>query len=517
MHRLTVSKTGNRSALVLVLLALACSSDKRSFGDGNGQAAGEAGNGEKPNGSNTGGGVANGEGGVANSEGGVASSEGGVASGEGGDPGNVATCTVQERRCAPTTGVPQLCDEDGVWQDEAACQFACVDGFCGGECKPESGRCDTKTGVPQLCSGTGEWENQAACDEQRTCSAGDCLCTGGFATCGDACVTLSSDPDHCGSCGHSCQGGVCSNSKCQPLELAAGLTQARSLAVDATHVYWMDYNEGVGNVKRVPKAGGATQTLATNQGTPGGLVLADGQLFWGAGTANSKGAVASKAIQRSNPDGTSRVAFAPITNTVDQVALSGNSIYWNERSTGVAFFRKAIAANGDGVPAGTHTNNSNIFTVVGDCVYFRTFVNSVYALAQSCAGATAINRFSSTTNILPSSHDAADATMLYFAVEEQGLLRLPLTGTAQATKVITGIETRGPVVDGNSLYYVDGDTGGAPACTTNWGIYQTGKQPGSPRVTLLPPPLECPGSLATDADAIYWIYQTTGTIMKMAK
>ena len=69
------------------------------------------------------------------------------------------------------------------------------------------------------------------------------------------------------------------------MELAAGLTEARRLTVDATHVYWMDYNEGVGNV---------------------------------------------------------------------------------------------------------------------------------YALAQSCAGATASNRLTSTTNILISNHDAADATMLYF-------------------------------------------------------------------------------------------------------
>ena len=528
---ITPLKAAHRSSFLLALLALACSTSKPTFAPDDQQtAAGEPGN-EGGNtgspdtggtsGSGTSGSSMSGSGGssgtgATSTDGGVPNGEGGVPSGVGGEPGNTASCEVAARRCS-ASGVPQLCNAEGAWQNEAACQFACVDGFCGGECKPKAGRCDAQTGVPQLCSSTGEWDNQAACGAQRACSAGECLCTAGLTTCGNSCVTLTNNADHCGSCGHSCLGGTCSNSKCQPVELAAGLTQPRSVAVGASHVYWMDYNDGVGNVKRVPKAGGKTEVLATNQGTPGGVVLANGELFWGAGTSNSKGAVTSPAIQRSALDGTNRVAFAPITNTVDYVALSGSKIYWNERNPAVIFYSKAITSTGNPVPAGTHANNSNMFAVAGDCVYFRTFVNSVYGLQQSCGGATPTVRFSSTTNIIISNHDAADSTMLYFATEDQGILRLPLTGSAQATNVTTGIDSRGPVVDGSSLYYIDGDTGGAPACTTNWGIYQVAKQPGSQRVTLLAPPLDCPGSIASDANAIYWAYYTTGTIMMMAK
>ena len=511
-------------ALLVTGVAFGCSSSPRTFGSNEPTGGGEAGQssttpaqGGKSSGGSAGAGASTSEGGVPAGEGGVPAGDGGVAAsgGEGGTP--AVDCSVDERRCSPNGRVPQVCDADGVWKNEQACQFACVDGFCGGECIPDSGRCDAKTGTPQLCGTTGEWENQAACGADRACSAGECVCSGALTTCGDECVTLTNDADNCGSCGHSCLGGKCVNSKCQPVELAAGLTQATSLKVDATHVYWMDYNEGVGNVKRVPKAGGATQTLATNQGTPGALVLSGGKVYWGAGTSNSKGGVASKAIQRANVDGTDPVAFAPITNTVDHVALSGDSIYWNERNTSVAFFKKALSASGGGTAAGTHTNNSNMFAVVNDCIYFRTFVSSVYYVAQSCGGAASTNRFSSTTSIVLSNHDAADSTMLYYGVREQGLMRLPLTGSAQATKVISGTDVRYAVVDGNSLYYIDGDAGGAPACTTNWGIYQTSKQPSTERVTLLAPPLDCPGSLATDATAIYWLYQTTGTVMMMAK
>lgn len=107
--------------------------------------------------------------------------------------------------------------------------------------------------------------------------------------------------------------------------------------------------------------------------------------------------------------------------------------------------------------------------------------------------------------------------MLYFGVTDRGVMRLPLTGTAQATEVIAGAEVRGPVVDGNVLYYVDGDTGGAPACTTNWGLYRASKTPGGTRTELIPPPMDCPLSLAFDSEALYWINGTTGTIVKLAK
>lgn len=505
--------TQYRSALFLALVALGCNANKHDFSEQQPSGGGEAGQATttSPHAGEGNGGSSTGATSNAGGEGGV------VTTGNGGEAGQAdVACTADERRCAETGQVPQVCDANGAWKDEAACEFACVDGFCRGDCVPDKSRCDSKTDVPQLCSATGEWENQPACGADRACSAGECLCTSGLTTCGDECVTLTNDADNCGSCGHSCLGGACVDSKCQPVELAAGLTQATSLAVDATHVYWMDYNGGVGNVKRVAKSGGAAETLATNGGTPGGVVVTGGKIYWGGGTSNSKGAVANPAIQVANVDGTSRVAFAPITQTVDKVALSNDKIFWNERNTSVAFFSKAIAG-GNVTPAGTHTNNSNMFSVAGNCVYFRTFVNSVYGLSESCAGATAVGRYSSTTNIILSAHDAADSTMLYFGVRGSGIYRLPITQSAQATRVIVGIESKYPIVDGNQLYYIDGDTGGAPACTTNWGIYRTNKQPDSERVTLLAPPLNCPDSLTTDDKAIYWLYLTTGAVMKMAK
>ena len=71
-------------------------------------------------------------------------------------------------------------------------------------------------------------------------------------TCSGACANLDSDPMHCGVCGHSCQGGVCLASTCQPLVLAQTPT-IYDTALDATSIYWVT-NEG--SVNKVSIDGG---------------------------------------------------------------------------------------------------------------------------------------------------------------------------------------------------------------------------------------------------------------------
>ncbi len=81
-----------------------------------------------------------------------------------------------------------------------------------------------------------------------------------------------------------------------PRELARGQTEVTSLAVDATHVYWTDHDpdpdggspyvsqglriSGDGAVRRVAKAGGAVEDLATRQPSPMGVALHAGRVWW---------------------------------------------------------------------------------------------------------------------------------------------------------------------------------------------------------------------------------------------
>ena len=53
-------------------------------------------------------------------------------------------------------------------------------------------------------------DDWVVCADNAFCMDGTCQCDedGGFSECGDRCVDLNSDPDHCGSCSDSCQSDV---------------------------------------------------------------------------------------------------------------------------------------------------------------------------------------------------------------------------------------------------------------------------------------------------------------------
>jgi hypothetical protein len=135
-------------------------------------------------------------------------------------------------------------------------------------------------------------------DENVDCSQGPCACIPGFGNCdgedANGCETdLSSGSEHCGACGHDCQGGDCIAGKCQPIELVAG-TSAALLEIDATHAYWATastatYQDGVmvfdppqTTVSRVPRSGGEVQVLAslTDGRVPVGLRVHGTDCYW---------------------------------------------------------------------------------------------------------------------------------------------------------------------------------------------------------------------------------------------
>lgn len=386
-------------------------------------------------------------------------------------------------------------------------------------CVPKKRRCDAASGVPQLCSDQGEWENQQTCRADQVCSGGTCLCRAEFTTCGDACVVLDSDPKHCGSCNHDCLGGDCSGGKCEPHEIASGQVLPHALVVDETHVYWIDRADGVGSIRRVSKAGGNVQTLATDEGNSGALAVADGQLYWGTTNTNEHGPVTSPSINQSNADGTNRTAFAAAPSDVDDIELSADVLFWDQHPAGgpVSFFSKALGSGAtDPMLVLTDEDALGNFAVVGDCFFYLTHANG-YAVNESCNRQAPVNRFASSDGAVTLSKNTADSTNIYLGADGRGLMRLPILGSAPAVNIVPGRRIRDLILDGDQIYYIEGDNEGAPACTNNWGTYRVTATSGATPVTLIPEPQDCPGYLAMDAKAIYWINSDSGSIALLAK
>ncbi len=111
---------------------------------------------------------------------------------------------------------------------------------------------DAAPGSSSTPSGTGP---SSATDGGQPCVAG---------------ATQETDPDNCGRCGHSCQGGACLDGVCQPVTIAPDEDSPVSIAVDGTSVYWLNWTDNdldpdpnVTTVRALAKATGAITTLGT--------------------------------------------------------------------------------------------------------------------------------------------------------------------------------------------------------------------------------------------------------------
>jgi hypothetical protein len=135
-------------------------------------------------------------------------------------------------------------------------------------CSPESRDFDpaTSEATSAATSGAGGG-GVAACDD-------------GLTFCSGACADTSSDPEHCGACGHYCLGQACVDSRCEPLVLASGGVEPIDIAVDDTTVYWVD--PGARKVMTVPVGGGNASLFieADPPFSPRSIALGSGNVYY---------------------------------------------------------------------------------------------------------------------------------------------------------------------------------------------------------------------------------------------
>ena len=152
------------------------------------------------------------------------------------DNGSVLTCGASCTPCAgPASNGHATCNGNGT------CGIACDGGYhaCGSACSSNN----SVASCGASCSPCATPANAVA-----TCNGVACgfTCNGGYADCdGNAAngceAKLDSDGNNCASCGHSCLGGACSASACQPVKIVDA-PSSTWLAVDDTSLYYVDQN-----------------------------------------------------------------------------------------------------------------------------------------------------------------------------------------------------------------------------------------------------------------------------------
>jgi hypothetical protein len=140
----------------------------------------------------------------------------------------------------------------------------------------------------------------------------------GDATCGDT----QSDPENCGSCGHSCLGGKCQNSMCLPVTLAALEDEEPRYVTEAGDVVYFTSSAGV---RAVPKDGSTAATLLSpsTSGALRGLERSGNWLY----AADSSGGVSRTALA----GGAAQPLWAG-TGAPETVTVVAPYVYWADPS-----------------------------------------------------------------------------------------------------------------------------------------------------------------------------------------
>lgn len=218
-------------------------------------------------------------------------------------------------------------------------------------------RCTAQAGMTATCSGTCQY----------ACLPGFADCNG---TLSDGCeLAVSNDPANCGTCGHSCFGGTCTNGKCQfaveelyrAPTLPAGTNPnsnyptVNKIAVDSGSVYWTSWFYTTftattrvtgGKVQKTPKSGGSITDLATAGGYPSSLVVNNGFVYWVNPIFSQN---TNHVINKTPVGGGSTIALATDTSRSSTLAVDGSYAYWLNSDDPVGYNAPAIVYS---VPVG---------------------------------------------------------------------------------------------------------------------------------------------------------------------
>lgn len=314
-----------------------------------------------------------------------------------------------------------------------------------------------------------------------------------------SCGSTLNDPNNCGACGHSCQGGGCSGGLCGAITLVTGRTNPYGITVDANNVYWTESYDGA-PVMSVPIAGGTATTLASGRNYPNDIAVDAHNVYWADGDATMYVPIG----------GGTAVTIAPLVSPgggqgPSAIALDpgGADIYWSNDNE---YMGTLLDTPFDG---GTPTTLASSLVYPNTLVRYGTnlfFSVNGYVLSIPAAGG-AVATLASMGGDTAAALAVSSAGIYWTDNDLGGVVTVGLDGGTATTLATNTIEPSGIAVDGTYVYWT---TYGSPGAVMRLPLA------GGTPITMVSG-LNYPAQLAVDSTFLYWTEEQGGTIKKVAK
>ncbi len=363
-------------------------------------------------------------------------------------------------------------------------------GACGTRC--ESSACEDSKCLPSGCG----LDNKFDCNK----------------TSSDGCETdISNDVKNCGHCGRTCAAGkTCTDLLCTEEIVAKGVAEPFGIALSDTDVFFTTKD---GYVSRVDKAGKtAPKKLTTGRVFPRALLLDAANVYWvDEGDGDTAGMVL-----KMKQDGTCAPA-APCPQVLADkqsrpraLATDGTDLYWINTAKGLGDASIAKVPMAGGAVTVLATKLARPFTIKADAsfVYYSLENSGINRMKKD---GTAPEQLVAGTGCKGM---ALDGTNIYYASNAR-VYRIPTTGAKTPNQVVAVAAPVAVTVDEKYAYFsVYNEVRRAPRdgiCTNDGPCAQP---IGRGKVTGI---VDDVSNLATDATHIYWTNVYGSTIARVEK